>query len=89
MAPAALASSTLASGCDHDATAVFFVQPPLAVVLVLVWAYEDPMTVPLVVRLEGTNVEQGREILANSGLPIIPGGDLDDAAQKICEAVAG
>lgn len=47
------------------------------------------LTVPLVVRLEGTNVEKGRELLANSGLPIIPGGDLDDAAQKICEAVAG
>ncbi len=47
------------------------------------------LTVPLVVRLEGTNVEQGRAILAGSGLPIIGAEDLDDAAQKICEAVKG
>jgi len=33
-------------------------------------------------------VEKGREMLAGSGLPIIPATDLDDAAQKICEAVA-
>ncbi|MEO0662827.1 MAG: ADP-forming succinate--CoA ligase subunit beta [Planctomycetota bacterium] len=46
------------------------------------------LNVPLVVRLEGTNVEQGRELLSGSGLPIIPATDLDDAAQKICEAVA-
>jgi succinyl-CoA synthetase beta subunit len=43
--------------------------------------------VPLVVRLEGTNVEKGRELLAGSKLPIIPATDLDDAAQKICKAV--
>ena len=47
------------------------------------------LSVPLVVRLGGTNVEQGREILAGSGLPIIGAEDLDDAAQKICEAVKG
>ena len=46
------------------------------------------LNVPLVVRLEGTNVEKGRELLAGSGLPIIPATDLDDAAQKICEAVS-
>jgi succinyl-CoA synthetase beta subunit len=45
------------------------------------------LEVPLVVRLEGTNVEQGRKILAESGLPIITAKDLDDAAQKICAAV--
>lgn len=43
--------------------------------------------VPLVVRLEGTNVEQGKEILANSGLAIIPADDLADAAQKIVTSV--
>ena len=43
--------------------------------------------VPLVVRLEGTNVEKGREILEQSGLPIIPATDLDDAAKKICAAI--
>ncbi|MBL6720751.1 MAG: succinate--CoA ligase subunit beta, partial [Planctomycetes bacterium] len=47
------------------------------------------LKVPLVVRLEGTNVEQGREILAGSGLPIITATDLDDAAGKICAAVKG
>ena len=46
------------------------------------------LNVPLVVRLEGTNVEKGRELLAGSGLPIISATDLDDAAQKICQAVA-
>jgi len=45
------------------------------------------LKVPLVVRLEGTNVEQGREILRRSGLAIVPATDLTDAAQKIVEAV--
>ena len=45
------------------------------------------LNVPLVVRLEGTNVEKGRELLENSGLPIIAATDLDDAAQKVCKAV--
>ena len=44
-------------------------------------------SVPLVVRLEGTNVELGKEILAESGLPIVSGNDLADAAQKIVKAV--
>ncbi|MFN0008189.1 MAG: ADP-forming succinate--CoA ligase subunit beta [Planctomycetota bacterium] len=46
------------------------------------------LDVPLVVRLEGTNVEKGRELLGASGLPIIAAKDLDDAAEKICRAVA-
>ena len=45
------------------------------------------LSVPLVVRLEGTNVEQGKEILANSGLAIVPANDLGDAAQKIVAEV--
>ncbi len=45
------------------------------------------LKVPLVVRLEGTNVEKGREILRGSGLAIVPATDLTDAAQKIVEAV--
>jgi len=45
------------------------------------------LAVPLVVRLEGTNVEKGRRILEQSGLPIITAGDLDDAAGKVCGAV--
>ena len=51
-------------------------------------AAELGVNVPLVVRLEGTNVEKGRELLAGSGLPILPATDLDDAARKICEATA-
>jgi len=43
--------------------------------------------VPLVVRLEGTNVEKGRALLEKSGLPLITATDLDDAAKKICAAV--
>ena len=43
--------------------------------------------VPLVVRLEGTNVELGKEISRKSGLNVIPADDLDDAAQKIVKAV--
>ncbi|MCC7140437.1 MAG: ADP-forming succinate--CoA ligase subunit beta [Planctomycetes bacterium] len=46
------------------------------------------LKVPLVVRLEGTNVEKGREILRSSGLAIVPATDLTDAAQKIVEAVS-
>jgi len=47
------------------------------------------LNVPLVVRLEGTNVELGKKMLAESKLPIVAANDLDDAAQKICKAVAG
>jgi succinyl-CoA synthetase beta subunit len=43
--------------------------------------------VPLVVRLEGTNVELGKDILARSNLPIIAADNLADAAQKIVTAV--
>ncbi len=50
-------------------------------------AKEVSINVPLVVRLEGTNVEKGKEILANSGLPIISADDLGDAAAKAVKAV--
>jgi len=45
------------------------------------------LNVPLVVRLEGTNVNQAREILKNSGLPIQTASDLDDAAHKAVAAL--
>lgn len=45
------------------------------------------LQVPLVVRLEGTNVEEGKQIIRDSGLNVIPADDLDDAAQKIVAAV--
>ena len=48
---------------------------------------EVGLKVPLVVRLEGTNVDEGKKILSNSGLNITPANDLDDAAQKIVKAV--
>ncbi len=50
-------------------------------------AREVQLSVPLVVRLEGTNVAQGREIMAKSNMPIIPADNLADAAQKIVNAV--
>jgi succinyl-CoA synthetase beta subunit len=50
-------------------------------------AKDISLSVPLVARLEGTNVEEGKEILANSGLNIITGNDLADAAEKIVKAV--
>jgi succinyl-CoA synthetase beta subunit len=50
-------------------------------------AREVDLDVPLVVRLEGTKVQEGKDILANSGLPIIPAEDLGDAAQKIVAEV--
>lgn len=50
-------------------------------------AREMDIKVPLVVRLEGTNVEKGKQILSESGLAIIPADDLADAAEKIVKAV--
>jgi succinyl-CoA synthetase beta subunit len=52
-------------------------------------AREVSLNVPLVVRLEGTNVEVGKKILAESGLPIISGNDMADAAQKVVAAAKG
>ncbi|NDU99953.1 ADP-forming succinate--CoA ligase subunit beta [Pseudoroseicyclus tamaricis] len=50
---------------------------------------EVGLEVPLVVRLEGTNVEKGKEIIANSGLNVIAADDLKDGAEKIVKAVKG
>jgi succinyl-CoA synthetase beta subunit len=50
---------------------------------------EVGLEVPLVVRLEGTNVELGKKIIGESGLNVISADDLDDAAQKIVSAVKG
>ena len=52
-------------------------------------AKEVGLKVPLVVRLEGTRVEEGKAILSKSALNLIPANDLDDAAQKIVKAVRG
>merc|ERR1711967_187204 len=50
-------------------------------------AKEVGVSVPLVVRLEGTNVELGKQIIAESGLAITPANDLDDAAVKAVAAI--
>ena len=52
-------------------------------------AREVRLAVPLVVRLEGTNVDLGKQILAASGLPIISGSNMADAAQKVVAAAKG
>jgi succinyl-CoA synthetase beta subunit len=49
---------------------------------------EVGVNVPVVVRLEGTNVQRGRDLLAKSGLDIITAGDLTDAAKKVVAAAA-
>jgi succinyl-CoA synthetase beta subunit len=50
---------------------------------------EAGLRVPLVVRLEGTNVDLGKKIIRESNLNVLPADDLDDAAQKIVKAVRG
>ncbi len=50
---------------------------------------EVGLQVPLVVRLEGTNVEKGKDIINNSGLDVIAANDLRDGAKKIVRAVKG
>ena len=52
-------------------------------------AKEVELNVPLVVRLEGTNVEKGKKIMADSGLPIMSADNLGDAAKKVVAAVKG
>jgi succinyl-CoA synthetase beta subunit len=52
-------------------------------------ARQVSLKVPLVVRLEGTNVELGKKILADSGLPIISASNMADAAQKVVKAIEG
>jgi len=50
---------------------------------------EVHVTVPVVVRLEGTNVEKGKELLKNSGLAITPADDINDGARKVVAAAKG
>ena len=57
--------------------------------LLLAAVKETNLSVPLVVRLEGTNVELGKKIINESGLAVISANDLDDAAQKIVAAIKG
>ncbi len=52
-------------------------------------ARQVSLKVPLVVRLEGTNVDLGKKILAESGLPIISASNMADAAEKVVKAISG
>jgi succinyl-CoA synthetase beta subunit len=52
-------------------------------------AEKTGIDVPVVIRMEGTNVEQGRKILAQSGLNLTTASDMKDAAQKVARMVAG
>ncbi|MGH7823031.1 MAG: succinate--CoA ligase subunit beta, partial [Candidatus Binatia bacterium] len=52
-------------------------------------AKQVKLSVPLVVRLEGTNVDLGRKILGDSGLDITPAENMADAAQKVVKAAGG
>ena len=52
-------------------------------------AEKTGINVPVVIRMEGTNVEQGRKILADSGLNLITASDMKDAAHKVAQLVAG
>ena len=54
---------------------------------ILAAAEKVELKVPLVVRLEGTRVKEGRAILAESGLDITPAASLDEGARLVCEAV--
>jgi succinyl-CoA synthetase beta subunit len=56
---------------------------------VIAAAKEVQLKVPLVVRLEGTNVDLGKKILRESGLKITPADDLSDAAKKVVAALKG
>jgi len=56
---------------------------------ILAAAAETGLSIPLVVRLEGTNVAKGRELIANSDLDVIPAENLNDAAEKIVAATKG
>ena len=57
------------------------------ILISLAAAKEINISVPLVVRLAGTNFKEGKEILDNSGLKLISAENLDDAAKKIVEAI--
>ena len=71
------------------AVAIGYVADSAAAEGVVAAAREVSLHVPLVVRLEGTNVDKGKQIINESDLNVIAADDLDDAAQKIVKAVEG
>jgi succinyl-CoA synthetase beta subunit len=52
-------------------------------------ARQVKLSLPLVVRMEGTNVERGKQILKDSGIKVITGADMADAARRAVEAIGG
>ena len=64
-----------------------FKDSEVVAICILDAAKEINISVPLVVRLAGTNFKEGKEILDNSGLKLISAENLDDAAKKIVEAI--
>ena len=50
-------------------------------------AREVKLSIPLVVRMEGTNVDKGKKILAESGIKVIAATDMADAARRVVEAI--
>jgi succinyl-CoA synthetase beta subunit len=56
---------------------------------VIAAARELGLEVPVVVRLEGTNVEKGREILSTSGLAVMPAANMAEGAQKVVQLAKG
>ena len=50
-------------------------------------AREVKLSIPLVVRMEGTNVKEGKQILADSGIKVIAANDMADAARRVVEAI--
>ena len=50
-------------------------------------AREVKLSIPLVVRMEGTNVDEGKQILAESGIKVIAANDMADAARRVVEAI--
>ncbi|KAJ8558169.1 hypothetical protein K7X08_004935 [Anisodus acutangulus] len=59
-----------------------------AYMLILPFCLKVQLKVPVVVRLEGTNVDQGKRILKESGMTLVTAEDLDDAAEKAVKAAA-
>ena len=83
-----MAASRAFGNCVEYATPGMAAMALLALVIGVIAAVKAVgLQVPLVVRLEGTNVEEGKQIIRDSGLNVIPADDLDDAAQKIVAAV--
>ena len=84
---APMAACVVAAG--HEVTGYDIALPPVQELVRREMESAATLSVPLVVRLEGTNVDLGKKIMAESGLPIISADNLADAAEKVVKAVKG